>query len=390
MNNGVLLLLTFLLSGIHISTGFTKIPSPRKNTCFQKSQQKEDSTELFKHNSLLWAEQQPESEARNRWNPELRKVIAGVASLGALETAYLTWNKLQGSQSEIALCNTLGGSCSDVLNGPYSVVPSTNVPLAAIGFLAYTMTAMVAAAPLVGIVDLEKQETEMWNRILLLMLGTGLGTFSVFLMSLLYGVLHQSCLYCLASATLSITLCSCIWLGGICPENDNELEESISGTSESTMNNDIPKYRALQAGTYSFLASVVASLLLFTSVDDSFAETTNLSIEKSAPPRITTHSSPEALKVGKELKTLNAQMYGAFWCSHCYDQKQTLGKEAFTESVTYIECSKDGVNSQSTLCKEQNIPGYPTWVIGGQQFPGESDLEELQEIIQRVKSGNKS
>lgn len=390
MSNVILLLLTYLLSRIHISTGFTNIPSPRKNVCFQKSQKREHSTELLKHNSLLRAERQPESEVRNRWNPELRKVIAGVASLGALETAYLTWNKLQGSPSEIALCNTLGGSCSDVLNGPYSVVPSTNVPLAAIGFLAYTMTAMVAAAPLLGIVDLEKQETEMWNRILLLMLGTGLGTFSVFLMSLLYGVLHQSCLYCLASATLSITLCSCIWLGGIFPENDNEREESFSGTSESAMANDIPKYRALQAGTYSFLASVVASLLLFTSVDDSFAETTNQSIEKSAPPQITTHSSPEALKVGKELKNLNAQMYGAFWCSHCYDQKQTLGKEAFTESVTYIECSKDGVNSQSALCKEQNIPGYPTWVIGGQQFPGESDLEELKEIIQRVKSGNKS
>ena len=63
-------------------------------------------------------------------------------------------------------------------------------------------------------------------------------------------------------------------------------------------------------------------------------------------------------------------MYGAFWCSHCYDQKQTLGAEAM-RSIPYIECAKDGANSQRKLCQEKEIPGYPTWEINGKLHPGE-------------------
>lgn len=34
-------------------------------------------------------------------------------------------------------------------------------------------------------------------------------------------------------------------------------------------------------------------------------------------------------------------MYGAFWCSHCYDQKQMFGKEAMAE-FPYVECYPEG------------------------------------------------
>lgn len=51
---------------------------------------------------------------------------------------------------------------------------------------------------------------------------------------------------------------------------------------------------------------------------------------------------------------MDSRMYGAFWCSHCYEQKQTLGKEAYSR-VKYIECAKDGVNSQTALCKERKV-----------------------------------
>lgn len=55
-------------------------------------------------------------------------------------------------------------------------------------------------------------------------------------------------------------------------------------------------------------------------------------------------------------------MYGAYWCSHCYEQKQKLGKEAM-KYVTYVECAKDGLNSQTKTCKANDIPGYPTWKV---------------------------
>ena len=40
------------------------------------------------------------------------------------------------------------------------------------------------------------------------------------------------------------------------------------------------------------------------------------------PPVVTKTSSPEAMALAKHLKEIGATMYGAFWCSHCYGQKQ--------------------------------------------------------------------
>jgi len=99
------------------------------------------------------------------------------------------------------------------------------------------------------------------------------------------------------------------------------------------------------------------------------------------PPAITEKSSPEALRIAKELKKLNAKFYGAFWCSHCYDQKQALGKEAMA-MIPYVECDKDGHNSQRKLCKEKKIPGYPSWEINGEIYPGEQKLSELNDLIE--------
>lgn len=37
---------------------------------------------------------------------------------------------------------------------------------------------------------------------------------------------------------------------------------------------------------------------------------------------ITTQSSSFALSLAKHLHSVGAKMYGAFWCSHCVEQKQ--------------------------------------------------------------------
>lgn len=95
-------------------------------------------------------------------------------------------------------------------------------------------------------------------------------------------------------------------------------------------------------------------------------------------------------------------MYGAFWCSHCYEQKEAFGKQVFSYgdnsnsifdspsyTLEYIECSKDGVNSQTTLCKSKEIPGFPTWEINGKLYPGEKDLDELDALINNIEQGGK-
>lgn len=102
--------------------------------------------------------------------------------------------------------------------------------------------------------------------------------------------------------------------------------------------------------------------------------------EPQSPPEISTTSDRVSLRVADKLAAKNTNMYGAFWCSHCYEQKLKFGKQAFAK-LTYIECDRDGKNSQAQLCRDKRIPGYPTWEINGELFPGEIDVAELERLI---------
>jgi len=99
------------------------------------------------------------------------------------------------------------------------------------------------------------------------------------------------------------------------------------------------------------------------------------------PPLITTHSDQRAKNLAARLSGLDSKMYGAYWCSHCYAQKQKLGQEAM-EDLPYIECAKKGFNSEFKLCNAKKIPGYPTWEINGQFYPGEQSIQELEDIAE--------
>lgn len=336
----------------------------------------------MKHRMSITDDSSPESEPSlptgEPWNPLLRRIMGSVATLGVAETAYLTYSKLSGSTGG-DICGT-DGNCASVLQGPYSVVPFTDVPLAAAGCAAYTLVALLALTPLL----LDDADDDN-NRILLLSLTTAMGVFSAFLVSLLVGILHTGCPYCFASAALSFTLAGCAWLGGCLPSSEKSK-------------------LAVQSSLASFAASTALALTLFLSVDaDSYSSsmasssTSDSSLLASttstpqptpkgpfSPPPITTTSSERALGLSRDLQSLNARMFGAYWCSHCYDQKMTLGKQAM-QAVNYVECSKDGVNSQTALCKERDVPGYPTWEIGGELFPGEQELDELEDIVAKFK-----
>ena len=156
-------------------------------------------------------------------------------------------------------------------------------------------------------------------------------------------------------------------------------------------------------GVKSFFAATLASLAMFLTVDEVamqaysnhwmqanglassiVANADELKKDIPAPP-VTATSSDRALKIGEDLKSLDAKMFGAYWCSHCYEQKQRLGKEAFA-NVQYNECAKEGLNSKADMCKAKKIPGYPTWEINGKLFPGDMYLDELEDIIKAEKS----
>lgn len=72
-------------------------------------------------------------------------------------------------------------------------------------------------------------------------------------------------------------------------------------------------------------------------------------------------------------------MFSAFWCPHCYEQKQLFGKEAFAE-INSVECDPKGENPQTQLCQDTKIQGFPSWQIKGQLYPGTQTLERLAEL----------
>ncbi|MEN9621877.1 MAG: hypothetical protein RLZZ67_311 [Candidatus Parcubacteria bacterium] len=59
------------------------------------------------------------------------------------------------------------------------------------------------------------------------------------------------------------------------------------------------------------------------------------------------------------IKDSGATFFGAFWCSHCQEQKALFGKSA--KQLPYVECSTLDGQSQTEVCKQKKIEGYPTW-----------------------------
>jgi hypothetical protein len=55
--------------------------------------------------------------------------------------------------------------------------------------------------------------------------------------------------------------------------------------------------------------------------------------------QITTVATPSARALAAHLGRAGAKMYGAFWCSHCAEQKEAFGAGA---PLPYVECFPDG------------------------------------------------
>jgi uncharacterized membrane protein len=342
------------------------------------------------------------------WRPNLRKVMGGIAAFGTLETVYLTFVEVtSGPKGQLLFCSSLsemnGSSCNAILSGPYSHIPGTEIPLAFAGGIAYTIVFVLAITPLLqSTATLSNQftgtdENDAINRVLLLGVTTTMGAFSIFLMSILFNVLHQSCLYCITSAICSIGLASLAWIGGVLPEKFKKEGVSLSvgggmlsmlaaivllGTNDpSTITPPFNLAKEFDSTSTTLIASTAT--LKSDSSSSSMANEPVLLVDQ-LPPVITTESSTAAMQLAKDLQKLDTTFYGAFWCSHCHDQKQAFGKQAM-QQIPYVECSKEGINSQAALCKEKKIPGYPTWEISGKLYPGEKALDEIRDIVVDIK-----
>ena len=91
--------------------------------------------------------------------------------------------------------------------------------------------------------------------------------------------------------------------------------------------------------------------------------------------------TPEkAAAIAQCLDDKGVEMYGAFWCPHCNDQKKAFGKDA-EMLIPYNECDARGENEVSETCIELNIEGYPTWIFAdGSRQEKVLPLTELQQL----------
>ncbi|XP_057962911.1 thiol-disulfide oxidoreductase LTO1 [Malania oleifera] len=275
---------------------------------------------------------------------------AALGGLGFLETTYLTYLKLTNSE---AFCPIGGGSCGDVLSSDYAVV--FGVPLPLIGMVAYGFVATLGLQLAGKNLPFGVDETS--GRLILLESTTSMAAASAYFLYILSTKFSgASCSYCLMSAILSLSLF-------FITLKDFGLQE-------------LQKVLVLQLCVISL---VVAALSI--SYRTSQPVPTSLAEVELQPftTDITTESSPLALSLAGHLRSIGAKMYGAFWCSHCLEQKQMFGREA-AKLLDYVECFPDGYTKGVKIakaCADARIEGFPTWVINGQALSGEQEFSEL-------------
>ena len=94
---------------------------------------------------------------------------------------------------------------------------------------------------------------------------------------------------------------------------------------------------------------------------------------------VTSESTKESIALAKYLKDNGVVKYSAYWCPNCLNQSELFGKQAYKE-LNVVECAREGINSQTQLCIDKKIKGFPTWEINGKLILGILSLKELSKL----------
>ena len=271
----------------------------------------------------------------HRWS---RPAIVALTLFGFSLTTYLTVTHFFGQK--VALCDVQGSGCDLVLSSEYAKI--FGIPLTIFGALGYLTLGLLAGLPLILKKDDPKAQAQLKElaNFLMFMVSSATFVFSGYLMYLLasgsIGGQTQVCLYCISSAATMTT----IWL------------LTIFG------------YAWKDVGNLFFTGAIVAIVTL----------TATLGVYANQG-KLAAQSNSYAGRLAQHLTATNAKMYGAYWCSHCENQKRQFGEAQ--KLIPYIECDANGVNPQTALCKQKGIKGFPTWEINGKMLSGERSLDEL-------------
>ena len=93
---------------------------------------------------------------------------------------------------------------------------------------------------------------------------------------------------------------------------------------------------------------------------------------------VSDQSGIDAELLAKALTENGIRLYGAFWCSHCEDQKEMFGNAV--QYLDYVECSLPDGQTQTQECLASGITSYPTWEFAdGSGQTGVMSFEDLAE-----------
>lgn len=294
------------------------------------------------------------------------RAISVLSTAGLIETGYLTFTKLSGGD----VACPLSGGCASVLTSSFSDLWGI-VPLSALGMLAYGAVSVLSMSKILK-PDYKLKNaisvTDDSTRTAVLAGGLLLGTTSAYLMYVLYRYFPgEICPWCIGSAGISFSIAA-LAVAGLRPR---EREEAIAPGC------------GLIAATFIFLSSGLGN------PDASLARSTITELPYRQP-EIAEESPNEAIDLARELKNAGAKMYGAFWCSHCYEQKQMFGREAMKD-FPYVECFpegwKQGIEMASECQAVDGLKGFPTWVIDGNKLEGVQSFETLKDRLQTSDAG---
>jgi uncharacterized membrane protein/glutaredoxin len=293
-----------------------------------------------------------------------RLLIGAISILGICVTAYLTWVKLGNN----GVCGSEG--CQIVLTSPYANIG--NFPLTGLGLLSYLAVAIMAFAPMLINPKTNKSAHNQLSALSwwgLLLIGVGMAVFSCYLMYLLAFVIKAACPFCIASAIFTFAIFGLTIVG----HDWEDLGQAV--------------FTAMAAALVSLLVSIVfysTAVPQGTSYANGSVEITSLAPTTESTPgigwEIKSTSTAAEIELAKHLTQTGAKMYSAYWCPHCYEQKQLFGKQAWAE-VTNVECAVDAKkNPQPEACTKAGVKGFPTWIIDGKLDPGVKKLAKLAEL----------
>lgn len=267
----------------------------------------------------------PAPKPASRPAPARNRAILILAAAGMLVTAYLTGTTWWAAAP--AFCDA-GSGCDVIRQSRWSTV--MGLPLSFWGFLVYALLAFVAFRPMAA----AKRWTWLW-RITVMGLAISLYLTAVSLISL-----GAACLWCV----LSLCIMTAIFV---------VLIVQRPPTPANTPWWTLP----LNTGCMALIVVILMHVYYNSDL-------------LSAPP------DPRLQALASHLTESGAKYYGASWCASCQRQAQMFRQAA--DDLPYIECSPAGRGGPlATVCAQQNISSFPTWIIGRTRIEGALTPEEL-------------